>query len=146
MVGVPGKGDDEVLLGEISEESQEFGDILQENFIDSYLNLTVKSMMMLKWFNSFYDEEKQLPAYLLKADDDNYINLQRLGEVEKENPESDLLMGQVNWEKINGKNIKRVIRDPFSPVYCPEHMFSGNTFPDYLDGGAAYLMTSEVAR
>ena len=32
------------------QESEIFGDILQENFIDTYGNSSVKSLMMLKWF------------------------------------------------------------------------------------------------
>ena len=34
----------------VFQESEIFGDILQENFIDTYGNSSVKSLMMLKWF------------------------------------------------------------------------------------------------
>ena len=34
----------------VIQESEIFGDILQENFIDTYGNSSVKSLMMLKWF------------------------------------------------------------------------------------------------
>lgn len=33
----------------INQESDYFGDIVQESFLDSYNNLTLKSIMMLKW-------------------------------------------------------------------------------------------------
>ena len=32
------------------EESSLYGDILQEGFVDSYANLSVKSLMLAKWF------------------------------------------------------------------------------------------------
>ena len=35
----------------ILEESLQHGDIIQEGFLDSYANLTVKSLMLLKWFS-----------------------------------------------------------------------------------------------
>ena len=34
----------------VIQESEIFGDILQENFIDTHGNSSVKSLMMLKWF------------------------------------------------------------------------------------------------
>lgn len=33
----------------INQESDFYGDIVQESFLDSYNNLTLKSIMMLKW-------------------------------------------------------------------------------------------------
>lgn len=40
------------LQQKIYEESRTYQDILQENFHDSYNNLTIKSLMMLKWVNN----------------------------------------------------------------------------------------------
>jgi beta-1,3-galactosyltransferase 1 len=34
----------------VVDESLKHGDIIQEDFLDSYANLTVKSLMLLKWF------------------------------------------------------------------------------------------------
>lgn len=36
-------------------ESEVYGDIIQESFIDSYNNLTLKTIMMLKWVNNNCD-------------------------------------------------------------------------------------------
>lgn len=36
---------------QIEEEHQQFGDMLQENFVDSYQNLTLKTLFILKWTN-----------------------------------------------------------------------------------------------
>lgn len=41
----------------IYDESDTYRDIIQESFIDSYNNLTLKSIMMLKWVsNNCYDK------------------------------------------------------------------------------------------
>ena len=55
----------------LQKESAAFGDILQEPFYDSYNNLTLKSIYLLKHF------VKQRPRlkYLLKVDDDCFVFL-----------------------------------------------------------------------
>jgi hypothetical protein len=58
----------------VTTESETYGDILQEGFIDTYANLTVKSLMLLKWFS----QECHKVPYVLKTDDDMYINLKQL--------------------------------------------------------------------
>lgn len=40
------------LQYQVNLESEQYQDIIQENFIDSYNNLTLKSVMMLKWVSS----------------------------------------------------------------------------------------------
>lgn len=43
----------------IYDESDTYRDLIQESFIDSYNNLTLKSIMMLKWVsNNCYDKGK----------------------------------------------------------------------------------------
>ena len=54
----------------IDEESFHFGDILQGDFKDTYRNLTLKTIMGYTWFREHCPHAK----YLLKADDDVFIN------------------------------------------------------------------------
>ena len=37
---------------DVINESEQYGDIVQESFLDTYANLTVKSLMLLKWFTT----------------------------------------------------------------------------------------------
>lgn len=62
----------------LKNESDVFGDILQEMFVDSYTNLTVKSLMMLKWFTT---NCRGRTTYLMKTDEDVYVNLDNLVKV-----------------------------------------------------------------
>ena len=71
LVGEPGMelGDTEEraeVQRRLGEEWRRHGDLLQERFPDTYTNLTVKSLMMLKW----HQTSCQGGRYLLKADDD----------------------------------------------------------------------------
>lgn len=59
---------------QVQAESQIFQDILQEDLVDSYANLTLKSVLMLK----FAHKLGQNIRYLMKVDDDSYVNLFRL--------------------------------------------------------------------
>ena len=87
----------------VSKESDEFDDIIQEDFIDSYANLTVKSLMLLKW----YTQHCHTVPYVLKTDDDVYINLKNLFQVVETNKKPNLLLGTL----ICGAT---PIRDPYN--------------------------------
>ena len=88
-----GKQQDAIQQAHIFYESLQNGDIIQEDFEDAYHNLSVKSMMMLKWFLRTEDVLGMKPNYLLKTDDDMYINLQNLVRVVARNKGKLLLTG-----------------------------------------------------
>lgn len=49
LLGLPASENHTDVQSQIEEEVKMYGDIIQEDFIDSYNNLTLKSIMMLKW-------------------------------------------------------------------------------------------------
>ena len=59
---------------QVVQEQRQFGDILQEDFVDSYMNLTLKSVMGLKWAS------RRCPSarFLMKTDDDMFVNVPKL--------------------------------------------------------------------
>ena len=107
----------------LNNESEEYGDIIQESFVDSYANLTVKSLMLLKWFTHNCDNTQ----YLLKTDDDMYINLVKLYDIVQANKKPTLLLGSLICNAIP-------IKDPYNKWYAPSYMFSGKRYPNYLSG------------
>lgn len=117
----------------VTHESDLYGDILQEDFIDSYANLTVKSLMLLKWFNKTCHKV----PYVLKTDDDVYLNLANLVKLVSQNTKSSLLMGTL----ICGA---APIRDPYNKWFAPKYMYDKKRYPNYLSG-TAYLMSRSVA-
>lgn len=52
LLGLPASENHTDVQSKIEEEVKMYGDIIQEDFIDSYNNLTLKSIMMLKWVNN----------------------------------------------------------------------------------------------
>ena len=69
---------------------QVYGDIIQENFVDTYANLSVKSLMMLKWYSQSCSDKA---LYLMKTDDDMYVNLVNLYKLVKTNKDPYLMTG-----------------------------------------------------
>ena len=57
----------------IREESEKYGDLIQFGFIDSYYNLTLKSVSILRWSQKYCKTE-----YFLKTDDDIIVNIDLL--------------------------------------------------------------------
>ena len=75
-------------------ESETHGDILQERFEDSYRNLTIKTMLFLKWYNQ---KCSHIP-YLLKADDDVFLNTKNLYKIVSQNTKADILIGLLHCD------------------------------------------------
>jgi len=117
----------------LKNEHEEYGDIIQESFIDTYANLTVKSLMLLKWFSQNCDNTK----YVMKTDDDMYINLVKLYDIVQSNKKPNLLLGSLICNAIP-------IKDPYNKWYVPTYMFSEKKYPNYLSG-TAYLMDKSAA-
>ena len=60
-----------VKQAEIRDESEQYGDIIQADFMDSYKNLTYKAMLSMKWISDYCQNVK----YIFKSDDDVYVNM-----------------------------------------------------------------------
>ena len=65
------------LQNNLVKENIRYGDILQEPFKDSYNNLTLKTLYILKYFNYVFDKNPE-NKFLLKCDDDSYVHLESL--------------------------------------------------------------------
>jgi len=122
----------------VREEADFHGDILQESFIDTYANLTVKSVMLLKWFTNTCDiSSKMRTNYVLKTDDDMYVNLPKLVQLVRENRKPNLLMGCLICNAVP-------IKDPHNKWFNPRYMFNEKKYPNYLSG-TGYLMHRDTA-
>ena len=104
---------------------------MQEDFIDSYANLTVKSLMLLKWFSKSCEKV----PYVLKTDDDVFINLKNLHALVAKNKKTNLLMGTL----ICGAT---PIRDPYNKWFSPKYMYGKKRYPNYLSGTGMEIQIS----
>ena len=137
VVFLLGQLENDTLQESILEESLLHGDIIQEGFRDSYANLTVKSLILLKWFSQNCDSSSLSPPgrsveYVMKTDDDMYVNLPRLYELVRANKRPNLLLGSLSCNAVP-------IKDPHNKWFVPQYMFSEKKFPNYLSG-TGYLM------
>lgn len=138
MLGQPS---DPVLGKELIEESKERGDLIQGRFIDSYENLTLKSLSMLGWARRFCPQA----PFLAKVDDDVLFNpsalLQYLDLSFKmtEDKHANLYLGRVHMQVAPDRN-------PDSKHFMSESAFSGTVLPDYCSGTAYVLSRPAVLK
>ncbi|XP_029441424.1 beta-1,3-galactosyltransferase 4 [Rhinatrema bivittatum] len=124
------------VQAQLEQESVEHKDLVQGTFHDTYRNLTLKTLMLLRWAGTFCPEA----LFLLKVDDDVFVNMKGLVDhlrgLGSARPEG-IYLGRIHWGV-------RPIRDPTSRYYTSEAAFSGDRFPLYCSG-TAYVVSRDVA-
>ncbi|XP_035291430.1 beta-1,3-galactosyltransferase 2-like [Anguilla anguilla] len=123
---------------ELERESQEHGDIVQMNFLDSYRNLTIKTMMMMNWLAS----SCQGASYAMKIDADIFLNVRYLVDHFLGPPTS----APVRQGYITGSVISdgRPRRDKKSKWYVSEEVYPEPSYPPYVSG-AGYVFSTDLA-
>ncbi|XP_021928730.1 beta-1,3-galactosyltransferase 1-like isoform X2 [Zootermopsis nevadensis] len=116
----------------VDDENLHYSDIIQEGFVDSYNNLTLKSVMMLKWVST----NCRSVQYIMKTDDDMFVNINNLVRLLKVRILGNLLVGAL----ICGA---RPIADSQNKWYAPHYMYQGTVYPNYLSG-TGYVMSRDV--
>ena len=125
----------------VQEEASTYNDLLQADMEDTYNNLALKSVFMLKFFHDLPSENK--PLYLLKTDVDVFVNLPQLMNIlespeVKESPQ--FIIGNRHGTT---KRLPPVIRNR-SKWGVPNYMFDGHHYPVFVSGGG-YLMSKGAA-
>lgn len=139
LVFIMGRVEDARLMQLVKMESERYGDIVQEDFLDSYRNLTYKAIAGLRWAATFCSEA----AYILKSDDDILVNIHRLVKHIREvvaptyGKERLILCNQ--WLRM------KILRERKSKWYVPEDEFPGDYFPPYCSG-SAFLLSGDMAQ
>ena len=118
-------------------ESSQYHDILQEDFVDSYKNLTFKAIMALKWITDHCSHAK----FVLKTDDDIFVNMFNLishfKSWENHGKQVEKLLYCLVWTRM------KVMRDPKSKWYISKEEFADDYFPTYCSG-SAYMFSTDV--
>ncbi|XP_059163664.1 beta-1,3-galactosyltransferase 1-like [Physella acuta] len=140
FIGIPDNSAPNASLTQklILEESIMYGDVLQEDFVDCYNNLSLKSVSIFKYISLHCPKAK----YILKADDDMYINVPflvntlRRFQITKPNLKA-FVMGS--------KQIKaKPMRSTDSKWYISISEYPNDTYPDYVIG-AAYVASAQAS-
>ncbi|XP_005074179.1 acetylgalactosaminyl-O-glycosyl-glycoprotein beta-1,3-N-acetylglucosaminyltransferase [Mesocricetus auratus] len=116
-------------------EAREHGDVLQWDFQDTFLNLSLKHLHLLDWTA----ERCPGASFLLSCDDDVFVHTANvLHFLEVQSPESHLFTGQLMDGSVP-------IRDSWSKYFVPPQLFPGKAYPVYCSGGG-FLLSSRTAR
>ena len=90
--------------------------------------------MLLKWYNQNCGHV----PYLLKCDDDVFLNTQKLHNLVSKTTGNDVLIGYLFCDN-------KPVRDAESIWYVPESVYSEDTFPPHLNG-PGYLISASAAQ
>ncbi|XP_030072098.1 lactosylceramide 1,3-N-acetyl-beta-D-glucosaminyltransferase [Microcaecilia unicolor] len=126
----------QILQAELKWEDQKYNDLIQQDFLDTFHNLTLKLVLQFEWANTYCPHAK----FIMSADDDIFIHtpnlVSYLQSLEKTNVK-DLWIGRVHRGSPPNRNRN-------SKYYVPYQMYQWSSYPDYTSG-AAYVVSSDVA-
>ncbi|XP_029511793.1 beta-1,3-galactosyltransferase 2-like [Oncorhynchus nerka] len=134
MLGLPGGPVAQELQEKVNQESQVHHDLLQSNFLDSYLNLTIKTMVIMDWLATHCTNA----TYAMKIDSDMFLNVENLMTMllRPDVPEVNYLTGMLMWNRP-------VIRNPNSKWYVPVEMLADDRYPTYTLG-MGYVFSNDL--
>ncbi|KAK3587720.1 hypothetical protein CHS0354_042511 [Potamilus streckersoni] len=127
---------DENLRKLVEEENKIHSDIIKEDFVDTYQNLTYKTMMAFKYAITKCSHAK----YVFKTDDDMWVNITGLVKVIQR--EKTTLQTAVGGDCRHGAG---PIRDPGSKWYASFQSYPHDSYPGYCSG-TGYVTSNNVAK
>lgn len=121
------------INGIVAEESRIFRDILRLNYSDNYKNLSTKTVLSISWI-----AWKCAPKFLLKADDDTFVNVHRIVNWLMKLDHTVLYAGKVNKDA-------RVKRNPKERYYVSYGDHPANYYKPYCAGGG-YILRGKILK
>lgn len=125
-----------LLQKQLESENKVYNDLVQQDFLDTFHNLTLKFLLQFGWVNAYCPNAK----FMMTADDDIFIHtpnlvsylkgLDRIGV-------QDFWIGRVHRGSPP-------VRNKNSKYYVPHEMYQWSSYPDYT-AGAAYVVSRDVA-
>nr|XP_057924152.1 lactosylceramide 1,3-N-acetyl-beta-D-glucosaminyltransferase A-like [Doryrhamphus excisus]XP_057924153.1 lactosylceramide 1,3-N-acetyl-beta-D-glucosaminyltransferase A-like [Doryrhamphus excisus] len=134
-LGVPAM-DTDAIQERLIQEDRRHADLIQQDFIDSFYNLTLKLIMQFHWMHHRCAHAR----FLMSADDDVFIHMPNLVEYLQDMSRrgvTDFWVGRVYWGSPPN-------RSKDSKYYVPFEMYQWWSYPDYTAGGG-YVVSGDVA-
>lgn len=124
------------LKMQLFSEDQRYHDLIQQDFIDTFHNLTLKLLLQLGWKETYCRHAQ----FLMSADDDVFVHIHNLIHylqgIGRSNSK-DLWMGRVHRGSPP-------VRDKESKYYVSRDMYPWLAYPDYTPG-SGYVLSRDVA-
>nr|XP_008119274.1 PREDICTED: beta-1,3-galactosyltransferase 4-like [Anolis carolinensis] len=117
------------LQSALEQEAAEHQDLVQGRFLDTYGNLTLKTLSLMGWAAT------HCPGilFLVKVDDDIFLNLPGLAEELEHTTLVPTYLGEIHWRAWPN-------RDSRSKHYIPASLYPAEHFPLYCSG-AVYVLS-----
>lgn len=120
------------------QEDQTYGDLIQQDFVDTFHNLTTKLILQFHWGYLFCPQAH----FFMSADDDIFIHMPNLVKylrhvLSSQTGAKDLWVGHVNRGAPP-------IRRKDNKYYVPYELYPWPSYPDYTSG-AGYVVSGDVA-
>ncbi|XP_066457698.1 lactosylceramide 1,3-N-acetyl-beta-D-glucosaminyltransferase [Eleutherodactylus coqui] len=126
----------DVLQNQLDVENKVYKDLVQQDFLDTFHNLTLKFLLQFGWVNAYCPNAK----FIMTADDDIFVHTPNLVSYLKELDRidvQDFWIGRVH-------RAAAPVRQKDSKYYVPYEMYPWLSYPDYT-AGAAYVVSQDVA-
>lgn len=127
-------GLNQTVQQQLIEESHLYHDLIQSDFVDSYRNLTLKTMVMFEWLSSHCPEV----AYAMKIDSDIFLNVPNLVDLLLDAPQRSYVTGLIKRYSI-------VQRDKTSKWYLPHSVYPDFHYPPYTLG-LGYVFSMDLPK
>lgn len=124
----------EKVQEQLLQESKEHQDMIQSDFLDCYKNLTIKTMVMLEWLDSYCSSA----SYAMKIDSDMFLNVHNLVNMLVTAPKTNYMTGLVARQAA-------VLRDPKSKWYVPVELYPHSQYPRYALG-LGYVLSLDLPK
>lgn len=127
-----GKTTNEEIKDTIAKEKKKYMDIIEVDIEENYENLAKKSISILQWVH----KNCKTPKYILKVDDDIFLNLNLL----KTYLDVKNLSNSIVGCKVRGSS---PFRFPLSKWHISREQYKEDVFPDYISG-PAYVISGDI--
>ncbi|GAA6226210.1 lactosylceramide 1,3-N-acetyl-beta-D-glucosaminyltransferase A-like [Lates japonicus] len=120
------------------QEDQAYGDLIQQNFVDTFHNLTTKLILQFHWGHKYCPQAH----FLMSADDDIFIHMPNLVKYLRQ-----LLSSHTGAKDLWVGHVHRgapPIRRKDSKYHVPHDLYPWPSYPDYT-AGAGYVVSRDVA-
>lgn len=120
----------------IEDESRQHHDIIQQDYRDSYKNLTLKTLMGMYWITKYCPEA----MYVMKTDSDMFVNTEYLiHQILKPNgQERKYFTGYLMMDFSPNRNIR-------SKWYMPPELYPDRRYPNFCSG-TGYVFSGDMAQ
>lgn len=134
MLGSSGGAGVEQMQKKLKQENLQHHDLIQSDFMDTYLNLTIKTMVIMNWLAT----RCPTAAYAMKIDSDMFLNIDNLV-IMLQKPDVPKLRYLTGYLMLG----RPVVRSKDSKWYVPEEMFPEDTYPPYTLG-MGYVFSNDL--